>query len=360
MAGPTQNNIDIKAGVIEGFFGKPWSWAARLSGADFLRHSGYQFYIYAPKSEPFLRRRWREPIPPETQQQLSQLSARCRQSGIGFGIGLTPFEIYLNYDSNAQASLRSKVLQINEIGIDILCILFDDMRGDVDGLAAIQAGVIADICKWSSADSFIVCPTYYSHDQRLAREFGLPPMDYLRDLGRIVDPRIDFFWTGEKVISDGYSAPHLAEVAADIGRKPFIWDNFIANDSRTRTNFLFLDPAAGVWNLPADRVAGVAFNPMNQPHLSQIALRGFKNILTEGPGRDSLPSICRELCGPLVAQHLLADIDLLQNKGLAELDGGTRRRLLNRYETQPSSPFAEEVAAWLRGEYAFDPQCLTT
>jgi hyaluronoglucosaminidase len=360
MASPKQNKIDIRAGVIEGFFGKPWDWESRLSGTDFLHDCGYQFYIYAPKSESFLRRRWREPIPRETLQHLSQLSARCRQSGIAFGIGLTPFEIYLEYDARAQASLRAKMLQINQIGVDILCILFDDMRGDVEGLAEIQARVVSDICHWSSAEGFIVCPTYYSHDQRLAREFGSPPKDYLRDLGRMLDRRIDFFWTGEKIISNGYSALHLADVAADIGRKPFIWDNYIANDSRTRTNFLFLDPAAGAWNLPADRVAGIAFNPMNQPHLSRIALRGFQNILTEGPGRDFLPSICRELCGPFVAEHLLADIHLLQSNGLAQLDADTRRRLLNGYEKQQSNPFAEEVAAWLRGEYVFDPECLTT
>jgi hypothetical protein len=360
MASLMQNKIDIKAGVIEGFFGKPWDWESRLSGAEFLHDCGYRFYIYAPKSESFLRRRWREPIPRETLQHLSQLSARCRQSGIAFGIGLTPFEIYLEYGASAQARLRSKVLQINQIGVDILCILFDDMRGDVEGLAKIQARVISDICNWSSAESFIVCPTYYSHDQRLAREFGSPPKDYLRDLGRIVDPRIDFFWTGEKIISDGYSALHLTDVAADIGRKPFIWDNYIANDSRTRTSFLFLDPSAGAWNLPADRVSGVAFNPMNQPHLSRIALRGFQNILTRGPGAGCLPSICRELCGPSIAALLLADIDLLENTGLAALDADVRRCLLNRYQEQQSNPYAAEIAAWLRGEYVFDPQCLTT
>jgi hyaluronoglucosaminidase len=349
-----------KAGVIEGFFGKSWNWESRMTGADFLRDSGFGFYIYAPKSESFLRRRWRELIPRETLRRLSELSARCRQGGIAFGIGLTPFEIYLNYDANAQIALRSKVSQINQIGANILCILFDDMRGDVEGLAEIQARVTSDICNWSSAGSFIVCPTYYSHDQRLAREFGPPPKDYLRDLGRMIDPRIDFFWTGEKIISEGYSALHLADVAADIGRKPFIWDNYIANDSKTRTNLLFLDPAAGAWNLPADGVAGVAINPMNQPYLSRIALRGFQNILSQGPGTDFLPSICRELCGPIVAEHLLADIELLQNKGLAQLDADTRRRLLDRYEKQGSNPFAAEVAAWLRGEYVFDPACLTT
>jgi hyaluronoglucosaminidase len=352
--------MNITTGVIEGFFGRPWSWESRLSGADFLRDNGYQFYIYASKSEPFLRRRWREPIPPETLQHLSQLSARCRQRDIAFGIGLTPFEIYRNYDATAQASLRSKVSQINEIGVNILGILFDDMRGDVEGLAEIQARVIADICNWSSAESFIVCPTYYSHDPRLAREFGSPPKDYLRDLGRLIDAHIDFFWTGEKIISDGYSALHLADVSADIGRKPFIWDNFIANDSRTRTNFLFLDPFAGAWNLSADRVAGIAFNPMNQPYLSRIALRGFQNILTKEAGRNFLPAICRELCGPPIAELILADIDLLQNSGLSQLDTQTRCRLLTRYEKQRSNPFAAEVAAWLRGEYGFDPECLTT
>jgi hyaluronoglucosaminidase len=355
-----QNNIDIKGGVIEGFFGKPWSWESRMTGAKFLRACGYQFYIYAPKSESFLRRQWRDPIPLERLQQLSQLSARCRQSGIGFGIGLTPFEIYRNYDAGAQTSLRAKVAQIDRIGVNILCILFDDMRGDIEGLAAIQARVISDICDWSRAASFIVCPTYYSYDHRLAREFGSPPKGYLRDLGRVVDPRVDFFWTGEKIISDGYSAAHLAEVAADIGRKPFIWDNFIANDSKTRTNLLFLDPAAGAWNLPADGAAGVAINPMNQAYLSRIALRGFQDILSQGPGTDFLPSICRELCGSVVAEQLLGDIELLQNKGLAQLDADTRRRLLNQYEKQQSNPFAADVAAWLRGEYVFDPACLTT
>jgi hyaluronoglucosaminidase len=359
MVGLKQNNIDITAGVIEGFFGKPWNWESRMTAADFLRNCGFQFYIYAPKSESSLRRQWREPIPSETLQRLSQLSARCRQSGIAFGIGLTPFEIYRNYDAGAQGSLRAKVAQLNQIGVDILCILFDDMRGDIDGLAETQGRVICDICDSSGAARYIICPTYYSDDPLLAREFGSPPKNYLRDLGRIVDPRVDFFWTGEKIISEGYSALHLAQVAADIGRKPFIWDNSIANDSRTRTNFLFLDPAAGAWNLPADHVAGVAINPMNQPYLSRIALRGFQNILTQGPA-DFLPSICRELCGPIVAEHLLADIDLLQNKGLAQLDADTRRRLLKEYEEQQSNPFAAEVAAWLRGEYVFDPACLTT
>jgi hypothetical protein len=179
----------MQAGVIEGFFGAPWSWAARMSGAEFLRDCGYQFYIYAPKAEAFLRRRWREPILADTQRRLSDLKSRCRELGVHFGIGLTPFEIYLDYDARARLALRSKVTQINEIGPEILCILFDDMRGDVEGLPDLQAKIIGDICAWSSAARFIVCPTYYSYDSRLAHQFGPPPKTYLRDFGHAVDTR---------------------------------------------------------------------------------------------------------------------------------------------------------------------------
>jgi hyaluronoglucosaminidase len=351
----------LNAGVIEGFFGKPWDWSARLSGADFLADFGYQFYIYAPKADPFLRRRWREPMPPETLQQLSELSARCRDRGISLGLGLTPFEIYLNFDAKSKMLLRSKVLQINEIGADVLCILFDDMRGDIDELAQLQAGVIADVCTWSSAQRFIVCPTYYSYDLQLARHFGAPPRTYLRDFGRRVDPSIDIFWTGEKVISDAYSAPHLIDVAAEIGRKPFIWDNHISNDSKIRTNYLFLDPCTDSWELPGDLVAGLAINPMNQPHLSRIALRAYQHLLSEPSARRQvLPDACRDLCDTPFAEQLVADRTFLQKTGLSELDSDSRRRLLHWYQTQDSNPYAQEIAAWLRGEYVFDPKCLTT
>jgi hypothetical protein len=355
--------MTARFGIIEGFFGKPWDWSARLSCVDFLRDLGYQFYIYAPKADPFLRRRWREPMPPEMLQRLSELNSRCREIGISLGVGLTPFEIYLNYDAKARVALRSKVLQINEIGVDMLCILFDDMRGDIDGLPDLQARVISDVCAWSNAQRFIVCPTYYSYDSRLTREFGPPPKAYLRDFGRIIDPNIDIFWTGEKVISDGYSDRHLKDVAADLGRKPFIWDNHISNDSKMRTNYLFLDPSAGAWALPTNLVAGLAINPMNQPHLSRIALCGYQHLLAKQPGRgleQVLPDICRKLFGSSFAERLIADSALLQKAGLNQLDTETRRRLLARYGTEESNPYAQEIAAWVRGDYEFDPQCLTT
>jgi hyaluronoglucosaminidase len=355
-----QSSTEFNAGIIEGFFGKPWDWSARLSAISFLRERRFKFYLYAPKSDPYLRRRWREPIPAEAMKQLSGLASRCTEAGIALGIGLTPFEIYLNYDANAKIALRSKVRQINEIGARTLCILFDDMRGNVENLPDLQAQVIADICAASNAEKFIVCPTYYSFDARLAREFGSPPRAYLQEFGRVVDPGIDIFWTGEKIISDSYTAQHLIEVAGELRRKPFIWDNHVSNDSKLRTNHLFLDPSTDTWQLPADLAAGLAINPMNQPYLSRIALCGYQQMLADPARRPLLLDFCGQLCGSSFSQMLAADYELLQIKGLDQLDPAMRCGLLDRYDSMQLNPYAQEIAAWLQGAYEFDPQCLTT
>lgn len=75
--------------------------------------------------------------------------------------------------------------------------------------------------------------------------------------------------------------------------------------------------------------------------------------------QDVLPAICQRLCGRSLAEQLLADIDLFQNVGLVALDSNTRLRLFDRYEMEELNPYAQEVAAWLRGDYVFDPECLT-
>jgi hypothetical protein len=107
--------------------------------------------------------------------------------------------------------------------------------------------------------------------------------------------------------------------------------------------------------------AGLAINPMNQPHLSRIALRGYRHLLTLGADlRSALPGICRELAGPRVGGLLREDQGLLQNEGLSRLDEAARQRLRDRYESEAGNPYADEVAAFLRGEYVFDPQCLTS
>ena len=56
-------------GLIEGYYGKLWSWQAREETIAFLKLHGYDFYIYAPKADPYLRKRWREDHPADEDVQ---------------------------------------------------------------------------------------------------------------------------------------------------------------------------------------------------------------------------------------------------------------------------------------------------
>ncbi len=51
------------------------------------------------------------------------LAAAYRQSGLKFGIGLSPFELHHDDSGAAREALRNKVRQLNLIGVDLLCVL---------------------------------------------------------------------------------------------------------------------------------------------------------------------------------------------------------------------------------------------
>jgi len=48
-------------GVIEGFYGPPWSHQDRLDMIRFMGRVGMNMYFYGPKDDPFHREKWREP-----------------------------------------------------------------------------------------------------------------------------------------------------------------------------------------------------------------------------------------------------------------------------------------------------------
>lgn len=57
-------------GVIEGFYGKPWSDEARKDMFEFMGKHGMNTYIYSPKNDPYLRDKWRDLYPEEEQEKI--------------------------------------------------------------------------------------------------------------------------------------------------------------------------------------------------------------------------------------------------------------------------------------------------
>lgn len=129
-------------GVIEGYFGMPWSHGDRKHVMTRLRDIGYSWFHYAPKADAFLRRRWREPHPSDASAELAELSGHCRGLGMRFGAGLSPCELYRDFSGPGRSDFIAKVRALDDLGIDDLAILFDDTRGDMPDLAAREAEIV--------------------------------------------------------------------------------------------------------------------------------------------------------------------------------------------------------------------------
>src|SRR5580704_1578103 len=125
-------------GIIEGYYGIPWSWDMREDQARFLSAHGYSSYVYAPKADKFLRKRWREDHPQAEADRLAAMAARCKTLGMSFGVGLSPYEAYRDFGEETKAALARKIAFFDACGITDLAILFDDMKGDQADLADVQ------------------------------------------------------------------------------------------------------------------------------------------------------------------------------------------------------------------------------
>lgn len=346
-------------GIIEGFFGKTWSWADRLVWAKFLGSIGGNLYIYAPKKDPWLRRRWREPIDHQHLAQLSDCRAAYRSAGVGFGVGITPFDLQHGLSPADREALQSKITQLNTLKLDHLAILFDDMRGDFPGLAAAQLAIIDLITNISNAQKFSICPTYYSDDPVLEKVFGDRPQDYWDTL-RSLDANIDIFWTGEKVCSQAYSPTHLATVQARFDRPVLLWDNYPVNDGKRLTTKLHFHNLGQRDASMQDGCAGQLMNPMNQPWLSRIPVATMARVHRGGsktPPADCAPEI-QELAPAELAELLIRDAQRFALVGLDGIAEADRADILRQY-SQWKDPMAIEIVDWLNGKYAFDPNCLT-
>ncbi|HVV64331.1 MAG TPA: beta-N-acetylglucosaminidase domain-containing protein [Rhizomicrobium sp.] len=339
-------------GIIEGYYGAPWSWAARAETMSFLAPHGYGFYFYAPKSDPFLRSRWREDHPRETARHLGEFAAACRGLGVRFGVGLSPLEACLDFGRDERAALARKLTFFAEIGVEDLAILFDDMRGESANLAARQADIAHWISERSSAKNFALCPTYYSDDPALDRLFGQRPPDYLEELGARLDPSIDIFWTGEEVCARAFASGHLDRVARALGRKPLLWDNYPVNDGARMSQYLHLRGFTGRPQSLAGRIAAHAINPSLQPVLFRIPALTLAEAYRLGDDYEyarAMESAAAAVAGPRLARMMREDVALLQDTGLDRLHGA-KERLRARYGAF-DHPAAQEIIAWLDGAY---------
>jgi hyaluronoglucosaminidase len=344
--------VTPELGIIEGFFGRPWSWAQRAEAVRFLSPHGYRFYLYAPKADAWLRRRWQEPHPEVELADLAAFRDVCRREGVRFGIGLTPFELHLHPERGWQDRLAAKLAALAPLKADDLAILFDDMRGDIPDLAERQAAIVHFAAERVVADRIFCCPSYYSDDPILDVAFGARPPLYLEQLGRLLDPAIRIFWTGEEVCSREYSPGHLVRVAEQLRRKPVLWDNYPVNDGSRMSQHLHLRAFTGRPAGIGAHIAGHGVNPASQGLLSRIPLLTLAESYAKGHAYEygaAFTRAARMVLGEELAARVSKDVLTLQDRGLDRL--GERRTTLRTRYSAFAHPAAQEIVQWLDGHW---------
>lgn len=353
--------MNPELGIIEGFYGKPWSWDARAETVTYLAPYGYRFYLYAPKFDPYLRRRWQEAHPDNLVERLRTLAAHCRKSGVRFGVGLTPYELFNHFDDVSREALGRKLEFFDDLGIEDLAILFDDMRGDVPDLAKNQVEIVEWAAARTKASRVIMCPSYYSDDPILDRVFGIRPENYVAELGKSLDAEIEIFWTGEEVISRQFSPGHLDRVTEELGRKPFLWDNYPVNDGQRMSQYLHIRGFTGRPAPNSSRIAAHGVNPALQPTLNRIPCTTLSDSYRQGDKyeySESFRHACHDVLGIDVGELVRQDLLTLQDIGLDRL--GEKEQVLRERYGPLDHPGAKEIIAWLDGDYRITDEIVQT
>jgi len=276
----TRDPDTFLSGVIEGFYGSPWSQAERFELFDWMAAWGLNTYLYAPKDDLKHRALWRELYSASETENLASLIKACRQRNLRFIYALSP-GLDIRYTDKAELTqIQRRFEQLLALGCEHFALLFDDIPDDLDSadikqfgsLAGAQCHVANTALKFirdrSPTARVLFCPTAYC-GRMAQRQLG--GKDYLATLGRELATEIDIFWTGPEIISREISVTHVREVEAVLCRKPLIWDNLHANDYDGRR--FFCGPYSGRPPELREHVSGLLINPNTEFSLNYAPLR---------------------------------------------------------------------------------------
>jgi len=263
-------------GVVEGFYGTPWTHDARLEVIAFLAGRGMNAYAYAPKDDDRHRAHWRLPYEREDLSRFAELAAHSARHGVRFGFSISP-GLDIDYGSPAdRAALLAKLEPLRDAGVEWFLLLLDDIPLQTD--LAPRQGALATWLFESLATDLTLCPTEY---------LGTHPSPYLAQLDDAMPAGIDVMWTGPTVCSPTLRADDARGWVRALGnRRVVVWDNYPVNDA-SMTASLHLGPYRGREPELADVVGGILCNPMIQPRASQVPLATAMDFLADPDAYDA-------------------------------------------------------------------------
>ncbi|CAM9998737.1 unnamed protein product [Lampetra fluviatilis] len=255
----------FSCGVVEGFYGRPWTMEQRKNLFKRMQRWGLNTYMYAPKDDSKHRMFWREMYSVEEADQLMSLIAAAREHDVEFVYAISPGLDMSFSNPKEVVTLKRKLEQVSQFGCRGFALLFDDIDQNMcpadkevfTSFAYAQVSVTNEVYQHlGEPASFMFCPTEYCGSLCYPNPAQSP---YLQTVGEKLLPNIDVLWTGPKVVSKDISLESVEEVSKVLKRRPVIWDNIHANDYDQKR--LFLGPFKGRSSELIPRLNGVLTNP---------------------------------------------------------------------------------------------------
>jgi protein O-GlcNAcase/histone acetyltransferase len=263
-------------GVVEGFYGRPWTAEQRRKLFNRMSKMKMNTYIYAPKDDAKHRAYWRDLYTVEEAEMLTTLIEAAEQRGITFVYAISPGLDMIYSDAKEMTKLKRKLKQVASFGCKAFALLFDDIEKDMcDGdrrcfqsFAAAHVSVTNEIYyHLRKPETFFFCPTEYCASRAVP---SVLKSEYLNTVGSKLHHGIDVMWTGPRVISRNISVQSIIEVSKVLRRPPLIWDNIHANDYDQKR--IFMGPYDGRAAELLPYLRGVVTNPNCEFESNYVAL----------------------------------------------------------------------------------------
>jgi hyaluronoglucosaminidase len=282
-------------GVIEGFYGKPWSHEQRLDMIEFIADRGMNTFVYSPKDDPLVRLKWRQPYSGEQLERLAELVDACGARDVRFIYCVSPGLSMLYASDTDRSDLLNKILSVSELGVRDFGLLLDDIPMDLqhsedrevfDSLVEAHVDLVNFVYGRLAPDAtLIICPTVYC---------GYGDEAYVKALGRGIDPRIEMFWTGRTICSTTIDLYDAATFARSAARPATYWDNYPVNDV-AMTDELHIGPYRGRDPHLYRFATGIIANGMELFESSKIAFASIADYLDDPEGYDPEDSWMRAI-----------------------------------------------------------------
>lgn len=270
-------------GVVEGFYGEPWTHEDRLRQMDFYGKFKLNTYIYGPKDDPYHSSpNWRKPYPPQEEERIKELVDAANKNYVDFYWAIHPGKD-IEWTAADSLAVIIKFEWMYQLGVRNFAVFFDDISG-VGTDARKQAALLnyideAFMKPKKDAGFLILCPTEYNKAWS-----NKEPGTYLDILGNRLRPHIEVMWTGDRVIADN-TVKGLQWINDRINRKAFVWWNFPVSDYVR--DHLLMGPAYGLEKGAAPHMSGFVSNPMDKAEASKVALIGVSWYAWNTPSYDA-------------------------------------------------------------------------